>query len=47
MHATKMYDLGAMQNRKLFFGTWIVGILTVGFGIPVFGVWWQQKKAQG
>ena len=47
LHAKKMYDIPAMQNRSLFFGTFTTAILAVGTGLPLFAIWFQQKRAQG
>jgi hypothetical protein len=36
-----------MTNRKAKFGSAIVAVVTLGFGIPIWAVSYQQKKARG
>eukprot|EP00894_Picocystis_sp_ML_P000848 jgi/Pico_ML_1/51365/g2415.t1 len=35
-----------MTNRKLKFGLGIAAVLGLGFGIPVFAVWFTNKKLE-
>ena len=43
-HAKHMYNLDKMKNQKLkvTLGTWT--LFTIGMGVPVFAVLYQQKK---
>lgn len=33
-----------MTNFKTKWAIFMTGLYTVGLGIPVFAVWWQQSK---
>jgi hypothetical protein len=34
-------------GRKWKVATWIVGMMVTGTGVPLFAVWYQQRKLRG
>ena len=47
LHAKHMYNLHRMKHQKLTAWTSVLGAVSIGVGVPVFAVIFQQKKASG
>ncbi|KAM3367486.1 hypothetical protein ACQJBY_016219 [Aegilops geniculata] len=44
LHAKHMYNLHRMKHQKLTAWTSVLGAVSIGVGVPVFAVVFQQKK---
>lgn len=44
LHAKHMYNLDRMKYQKLTMTVAVLGVVSIGVGVPVFAVIFQQKK---
>ncbi|KAJ8633937.1 hypothetical protein MRB53_027273 [Persea americana] len=44
LHAKHMYNLDRMKYQKLTMTLGVLGVVSIGVGVPVFAVIFQQKK---
>ncbi|KAM0916751.1 hypothetical protein ACQ4PT_010073 [Festuca glaucescens] len=47
LHAKHMYNLHRMKHQKLTAWFSVLGAVSIGVGVPVYAVIFQQKKASG
>lgn len=44
VHAKHMYNLERMKNQKLQVPLAVLAVVSIGVGVPIFAVNYQQKK---
>ncbi|KAI3685199.1 hypothetical protein L6452_34436 [Arctium lappa] len=47
LHAKHMYNLDQMKNQKLTMSLGVLTAFSIGVGVPIYAVVFQQKKASG
>lgn len=46
-HGPNYLNFQEWPGRKWKVATWIVGMMVTGTGVPLFAVWYQQRKLRG